>query len=297
MDHARTVLSFLLCVTALFGATAADVAPPEALVYRTVGSRELKAFVFSPPVPAFPARTHRPAVLLFHGGAWNLGDASWVFDRAKEFAARGIVAVAVDYRLSGGGVAPLPINAGLTPVDSVEDACAAFAWSRSHARQLGIDPHRVAGYGVSAGGHLVATAATLPAIRGKAIRRHARPDALVLFSPALNMAKDEYFVSLMGGKDAPALYSPAEFIGRALPPTIIIQGEEDTIVKANDARAFCAAANAVGVRCELHVYPGVGHLLTRNLKVQYKDFDSDPAFAAEAFRYENSFLESLGYMK
>ena len=28
-----------------------------------------------------------------------------------------------------------------------------------------------------------------------------------------------------------------------------------------------------GARCELHLYPGVGHLLTRNLKVQYKDFD------------------------
>jgi acetyl esterase/lipase len=251
MDHARTVLSFLLCVTALSGTTAADVAPPKALVYRIVGSRELKAFVFSPPVAAFPARTHRPAVLLFHGGAWNLGDASWVFDRAKEFAARGIVAIAVDYRLSAGGVAPLPINAGLTPVDSVEDACAAFAWTRSHAGQLGIDPHRVAGYGVSAGGHLVAAAATLPAIRGGPIKRQARPDALVLFSPALNMAKDEYFVSLMGGKDLPALYSPAEFMGRGLPPTMIIQGEEDTIVKATDARAFCSAANAAGFRCEL----------------------------------------------
>ena len=278
MAHARAVLSFLLYVTG-------------------VGSRELEVFVFSPPVAVFPARTHRPAVLLFHGGAWNLGDASWVFERAKEFAARGIVAIAVDYRLSAGGAAPLPINAGLTPVDSVEDACAAFAWTRSHARQLGIDPHRVAGYGVSAGGHLVAAAATLPSVRGRAIKRSARPDALVMFSPALNVATDEYFVSLMGGKDAPALYSPAEFIGRALPPTMIIQGEEDTIVKASDARAFCSAAKAAGVRCELHVYPGVGHLLTRNIKVQYKDFDSDPAFAAEAFRYENTFLESLGYMK
>jgi acetyl esterase len=297
MNRTLTVLSVLPYVIALSGASAADVAPPEALVYRTVGSRELKAFVFSPPVGVFPARTHRPAVLLFHGGAWNLGDASWVFDRAKEFAARGMVAIAVDYRLSAGGVAPLPINEGLTPVDSVEDACAAFVWTRSHARQLGIDPKRVAGYGVSAGGHLVAAAATLPAIRGKAIGRNARPDALVMFSPALNMAKDEYFISLMGWKDAPALYSPAEFIGRALPPTMIIQGEEDTIVKASDARAFCSAAKAAGVRCEIHVYPGVGHLLTRNIKVQYRDFDSDPAFAAEAFRFENTFLGLLGYMK
>ena len=79
------------------------------------------------------------------------------FERAKEFASRGIVAIAIDYRLSAGGAAPLAINAGPTPVDSVEDACAAFAWARSRAGQLVIDPNRVAGYGVSAGGHLVAT--------------------------------------------------------------------------------------------------------------------------------------------
>lgn len=207
-----------------------------------------------------------------------------------------MVAIAVDYRLSAGGAAPLAIITGLTPVDSVEDACAAFAWVRSQAKQLGIDPKRVAGYGVSAGGHLVAAAATLPAIRGGVIGRNARPDALVLSSPALNMAKDEYFVSLMG-RDTPALYSPAEFIGRTLPPTLIIQGEEDTIVKANDARAFCSAAKAAGARCELQVYSGVGHLLTRNLKVQYKDFDTDPAFATDASRLENTFLKSLGYIE
>jgi hypothetical protein len=72
MNRALTVLSFLPYVTALSGATG-DVGPPETLVYRGVGSRELKAFVFSPPVGAFPARTHRPAILLFHGGAWNFG--------------------------------------------------------------------------------------------------------------------------------------------------------------------------------------------------------------------------------
>jgi hypothetical protein len=76
-------------VIALSAASAADLTPPDALIYRTVGSRELKAFVFSPPVGVFPARTHRPAVPLFQGGAWNLGGASWVFDWAKEFAAHG----------------------------------------------------------------------------------------------------------------------------------------------------------------------------------------------------------------
>jgi dipeptidyl aminopeptidase/acylaminoacyl peptidase len=111
------------------------------------------------------------------------------------------------------------------------------------------------------------------------------------------MAKDDYFMQLMAGKGDPASYSPSEFISRALPPILIIQGEEDTIVLARDARAFCAAADKMGARCELHVYSGVGHLLTRNLKIQYKDFDGDPTDAAEAHQLEDDFLVSLGYMQ
>ena len=211
-----------------------------------------------------------------------------MFDRARDFAKKGMVAISVDYSLS---------NGGLSPVDGVDDACAAFAWVRAQAEQFGIDPQRVAGYGWSAGGHLVAATATLPSANGKTIAASARPNALLLYSPALNMAKDDYFMQLMAGKGDPASYSPSEFISRALPPTLIIQGEEDTIVLARDARAFCAAADKMGARCELHVYSGVGHLLTRNLKIQYKDFDGDPTDAAEAHQLEDDFLVSLGYMQ
>ncbi len=217
-----------------------------------------------------------------------MGDASWMFDRAREFAAKGIVAISVDYSLS---------NDGLSPIDGVEDACAAFRWARGQAEKFGIDPQRVAGYGWSAGGHLVAAAATLPAVNGKKVEASDRPNALLLYSPALNMAKDPYFMQLMAGKGDPGAYSPSEFISRSLPPTLIIQGQEDTIVLARDATAFCASAGRIGARCELHVYPGVGHLLTRNLKVQYKDFDSDPADATDAHQLEDAFLVSLGYME
>ena len=50
--------------------------------YREVQGNELKAYVFSAPGP----EQRKPAVLLFHGGAWQLGDASWMFDRARDFA-------------------------------------------------------------------------------------------------------------------------------------------------------------------------------------------------------------------
>jgi acetyl esterase len=262
---------------------ASQAAVPQVLSYRRVGAVSLEAHVFLPKPPG----DDRAAVLLFHGGAWRLGEPAWLFDRARGFAEAGLVAISVEYRLS---------NDGLSPIDAVEDACAAFAWARERATVFGIDPKRVAGYGVSAGGHLVAAAATLPSLRGRPVGSLERPNALVLFSPALDMARNEYFTELMAGKGEPALYSPAEFVDSRLPPTLILQGEEDTIVLARDARAFCATAEKAGARCEVQVYPGVGHLLTRNLKVQYRDFDTDPAFGKDARRREDAFLVSLGYL-
>jgi acetyl esterase/lipase len=271
----------LACATA---AAAAPAIEPQAVTYRTAGDRALKAYVFQPAGRG----ANRPAVLLFHGGGWRIGEPGWVFQRARELAGDGAVAIAVEYRLS---------NDGPSPADAVEDAVAAFAWARSNAQAYGIDAKRVAGYGVSAGGHLAAAAATLPAVKGKAVTAAARPDALVLVSPALDMARDEYFGDLMRGKGDPAMYSPAQFVGRWLPPTFIVQGELDTIVLTPHARGFCDKAEKAGARCVLQVYPGLGHLLTRNLKVQYRDFDHDPVAAADARRREDAFLASLGYIK
>ena len=119
----------------------------------------------------------------------------------------------------------------------------------------------------------------------------------MLSSPALGMARDAYFGELMAGRGDPSSYSPLEFVGPSLPPTLVIQGEKDKIVLTRHAEAFCAAAKSAGARCSLHIYPGVGHLLTRNLAVQYKDFDTDPAYAADAHRHEDDFLATLGYLR
>jgi acetyl esterase len=265
-------------------APASDEAPPPSYVYRAVGDRQLRAFVTLPD----EVGARRAAILLFHGGGWKIGEPAWTFARAREFASKGLVAMSIEYRLS---------NDGLSPVDAVEDACGAFAWAREQADRFGIDVRRVAGYGVSAGGHLAASAAMLPSVKGRPIAARERPNALVLFSPALNMARDEYFQGLMAGHGKPASYSPAEFVRRDLPPTLVIQGEKDSLVRTDHARAFCAAAEMAGARCSIKVYPNVGHLLTRNLADQHKDFDSDPAGLADARKREDAFLVSIGFAR
>jgi acetyl esterase/lipase len=279
------VFAALLIVT-WFGLNSSAQQPvsSDTIVYRITPTDTLKAYIFNPSIKG----NRHPAVLLFHGGAWRIGDASWTFQRAKEFADNGMVAISIDYRLA---------NNGLSPADAVDDACAAFAWVRNHAKQLHIDSRKVAGYGVSAGGHLVASAATLPVVKGKKLSAGERPDLLLLYSPALNVAEDKYFNALMKDKANAADYSPLQFITQKLPSTLIIQGEQDSIVFTVDAKAFRDKAIAERVNCSLFVYPHVGHLLTRNLKVQYKDFDSDPADAADAHKREDEFLKSNGYFK
>jgi hypothetical protein len=63
-------------------------------------------------------------------------------------------------------------------------------------------------------------------------------------------------------------------------------------LRPNQPRKLTVAFGGGG-HCELAVYPGVGHLLTRNLANQESDFDPDPAARADGIAKELAFLESL----
>jgi acetyl esterase/lipase len=271
-------------------AAAPSAAPPSAAhapgepiahVYRTVDGRDLKAFVFSPD----EARSSpRPGILLFHGGGWMAGEPAWTFAAARRFEQLGLVAVAIEYRLSQGSV---------TPIEALADTCEALRWVRRSAPELGVDPHRVAGYGVSAGGQLVAAAATLGCGTEEGRFGNGGPDALVLWSPALDVSGDGWFARLLQGQARPADYSPVEHVPARVAPASIVQGAEDTVTPPAGARRFCERAISTGNRCDLHVYPGVGHLLTRNLENQEDDFDPDPAAREDGIARQLDFLREL----
>ena len=253
--------------------------PSMVRVYREIGGESLRAYVF---LPSGRQEGHKAnAILLFHGGGWSAGAPDWTFATARRFADSGLVAVAVQYRLSTGGV---------TPVDALADACAAFAWVRAHAAELGLTG-QVAGYGVSAGGHLVAATVTVGCPGNS-----AGPDALLLWSPALDLVGDGWFKRLLQNRATPVDLSPAHHVGPSTPPTSIVHGERDTLTPLTGVRRYCAALTALGRRCELHVYPGVGHLLTRNLRNQESDFDPDPAARVDGIAQQHRFLRSLGFV-
>jgi acetyl esterase/lipase len=262
----------------------APVAPqvPRDLLYRELDGATLHAFVFAP-TPADSATSSRTnAILLFHGGGWGAGSPEWTFTTARRFADHGLVAIAVQYRLSQGAV---------TPIDALDDVCAAFAWVRANAGQLGVTG-RVAGYGVSAGGHLVAAAATIGCDDGI-----AGPDALLLWSPALDVDRDGWFAGLLQGRAKAIELSPVEHVKASTPPTCIVQGERDTLTPLSGAQRFHDLVVTAGGTCELNVHPGLGHLLTRNLANQEGDYDPDPAARTKGIQQHMDFLKRLGFIE
>jgi acetyl esterase/lipase len=258
---------------------------PRTYVYREIDGQALKAHVFLPARKGDHKQT--PAILLFHGGGWSAGSAEWTFDSARRFAAWGMVAISIEYRLSKGDV---------TPIEALDDTCAAFRWARQHTNELNLDPKRVAGYGVSAGGHLVAAAATVGCPANSDSSTLSRPDALLLWSPALDVAADGWFRKLLQGRARPTDYSPADHAGPATPPTSIVHGAKDTLTPLSGVKRFCDRMIQAGGVCELNTYEGVGHLLTRNLVNQEGDFDPDPKARADGIIRHERFLRERGYI-
>lgn len=282
----RRVVSVLGALAALGacgglrGVADADAPPTRVHTYRTVEARALRAFEF---VPSGRGAT-TPAVLLLHGGGWSAGEPSWVFTAARRFAQAGIRALAIEYRLS---------DSLHTPIDALADVCAALAWTRAQADTLRIDPHQVALYGVSAGGHLAAATVTVgcPATAAEPTPRGA--DALALLSPALDVERDGHFVRLLKGRATARDLSPLVHPHAAMPPTFIAQGEKDTLTPLEGAQRYCLMLVQRRVQCELRVYEGLGHLLTRNLAEQESNFDPDPLAREDALAKQVEFVRKL----
>jgi acetyl esterase/lipase len=216
-----------------------------------------------------------------------MGEPSWAFARARHFAERGLVAVAAQYRLSD--------QKTITPLEAMADARAVIRWMRSNAGMLGIDADRIAAYGWSAGGHLAASAAIFnPA--GEDDRVSAAPNALVLTSAALSLGSDRWLQRLVLQRASAQDISPDEHVRKGLPPTLILQGDVDTVTPLAGARRFCDRMRDAGNVCELHVYEGFGHLFTPAGVRDDGMPQPDPATSKDAVARADRFLTGLGYI-
>lgn len=94
-----------------------------------------------------PQAMRPPVVIWVHGGAFMMGDKT-APQSLDTLLAAGFAVVSINYRLTGTDLWPAQL----------EDVVAAVNYVRGHAGDLGVDGGRIALFGASAGGFLVATA-------------------------------------------------------------------------------------------------------------------------------------------
>jgi len=192
------------------------VAKQESVIYKKIGKDSLYIYFF------YPRQTRNsglPAVVFFHGGAWTKGEPKQFFPQCKTLVKFGIVCASVEYRTK--------LKFGTDPKKSVEDAVSAISYIYDHAEKLNIDPNKIALGGGSAGGHLAFIAALMSMKNEK-----FKPSALILFNPILNTGPTGF-----GGKRFGynwKKYSPLHNLQPGLPPTLVLSGEKDKIVKSKD---------------------------------------------------------------
>jgi len=227
-----------------------DAAREEAVVYKRIDGRELKLHIDTP--ADWKAADRRPAIVFFFGGGWVGGSPAQFAPQSRYLAARGMVGIRVEYRT-------IPKGDPGPPLVCCADAKSAMRYVRSHARELGIDPQRIAAGGGSAGGHLAAFTALVRGADDPSddAAVSCRPDALVLFNPVFNNGPGQWGHARVGARYRE--FSPAHNIGKDAPPTVVFLGDRDKLIAVPVLREFEAGMRKAGRRCDTHVYPGAGH--------------------------------------
>ena len=91
--------------------------------------------------------------------------------------------------------------------------------------------------------------------------------------------------------------SPDEHVRGGLPPTLILQGDVDTVTPLVGVSRFCNRMREAGNVCELELYEGYGHLFTPAGVPDSGQPKPDPKITEKAMARTDEFLKSLGFLK
>jgi acetyl esterase/lipase len=277
-----TIAIALLALSSTAFASGA-VTDPITQFYAKRSGVSLRAVVYRP--EGWKPREQRPAVVIFHGLGWTKGQPEWSEKYARHYQSKGLVSISAQYRVAEGPT--------ITPVHSIDDARDAIRWVRANSVALGINPQKVAVHGLSTGGHLALAAAMFQGNSSVS----PIPNALILYSPAVDIGTNPTFQQLLGEKTPATSVSPMANVRSGLPPTIILQGDSDTVTPFAGAKTFCEKMTAAGNRCELNRYMYVGHLFTPKGTPDDQTPKPDARVEAAALVKADAFLASLGYIK
>lgn len=207
--------------------------------------------------------TNGTAVIICPGGGyWLLAAGHEGADVAKKFAAIGVTAFVLKYRLPD---ARLQVNPTIAPL---QDAQRALQLVRERASEFHIDPTKVGILGFSAGGHLASTAATQfhHSKIDNPSKINLRPDFQILIYPVISsdpmIAHGGSFEKLVGKESTAAqrsAYSTDKQVTPQTPPAFLVHASDDGGVSSLNSVRYYEALLQNKVPAELHLYQRGGH--------------------------------------
>jgi acetyl esterase len=225
------------------------------------GAPDVGVRVYAPDSPTAPTG----GVLYVHGGGFTVGSIDMEHAQAAQLAREvGVTVVSVEYRLAPEH--PFPA--------ALDDCFAALRWFHAEARELGVDPGRIALVGNSAGGGLAAGLALYardhggPPVCFQYLGIPELDDRLETWSmrtfvdtPMWNRpAAERSWAMYLGDHhdDVSPYAAPARAVDLAgLPPAYISTMEFDPM--RDEGILYGLALLRAGVSVELHSFPGAFH--------------------------------------
>jgi acetyl esterase/lipase len=178
----------------------------------------------------------RAVVIWVHGGTFTQGDKSDLVLLGEDFASRGYVLVAPNYRLkrpSGGQT--------IDPAYGAGDVASCVRWLRANATTYRIDPDRIMLAGSSSGAINVLAAAY---------------DDLVI---GLNMNHWGYSSAVQGVVECSGKLMRLDEMEAGEPPFLIVHGRLDPAIPISNAQDLADRADLVGITHEQLIFPNAGH--------------------------------------
>ena len=203
------------------------------------------------------------AVIIIPGGSYAVvvyqGEG---ISTAKQFAAKGIAAFVLKYRLPDDSIMQ---NKTIGPL---QDAQQAVKLVRENASKWGVDVNKIGIVGFSAGGHLASTAAThfQEALVENSNKTSLRPNFQVVVYPVISMRDSlthrDSRNNLLGKNPSRELidrYSNELQVTDNTPPAYITHAADDKTVDVDNSIAYFESLRHHNVPVEMHIYPKGGH--------------------------------------
>ena len=228
-------------------------------------------------MPVAPGR--KPLVLYVTGGGFIQAPKEAALNLRTYVAEAGFVVASVQYRT---------ITNGANYRDGISDVKSAIRYLRAHADKYGIDPKRVAVWGESAGGYIVAMVGVTNGVKsfdvGNNLDQSSDVQAVVdkfgatdtsklsadfdSHARAANNAKDNPIARYIGLEPGSHLLdehaattaaNPLTYISSADPPFLIFHGSQDKLVSPSQTLILHNALIAAGAHSTRYVLEGAGH--------------------------------------